>query len=129
MVSNTPRFVEHGVWEVELSNGKTINENDIVRTDLSPWMIFKQSLAGTETKIVKMRIKLGELVSECPVKNAAAYYFARKCFGVINGGPSGNMAAHGYLDDSDNVNIIWCGANGYSYKEVRPKNRCEAWLI
>ncbi len=117
-----------GEWEVILSDGTIINEKDIERKEKAPWLILRDRLAENSLSIKTMKVKIGKLTSESPIKGATKYFFGRKAFGIVRG-PSGLMIGHGFLDDRNIVVITWCSADGRSFREKRSREACEKWLI
>ncbi len=132
MVANTKGKMtapDFGYWEVVLTDGRRIHETDITRTSVAPWLRLKAKLQKEEAKISDLIIHVGNLTSYCSKKNAKGYYICRRAIAVI-GQPTACLIGHGYLtDDEKNVIVTWCGANGYSDREIRSKEKCESWMI
>jgi len=127
-MNNTNVIPPEGSWEVRLTSGKTYCYTDIPRISKPPWVSLKDQVKADGDKIESLKVYIGNLVSECPVKNAPAYYLGRSAWAFLPG-VQGNMIGHGYVNEEGSVTITWCGANGYSKREVRPREACEEWLI
>ena len=123
----TPKLQMYWLVDVKDAAGQKYGlSEDAFRGNGPSWAALREYIQEHNLTIHKLAIQVGKLHSECPVKDAACYFFGRKSICSIGGGINSDFLGHGYLDEKTNEIIItWCSANGMSSRDRRPMSKAD----